>query len=271
MPPRQGHEAPPPTNWPESVTYLQKSRLSPIFPPTLVPLLYPPPPSSATTITSESASTKSKVVTVYNARPVKHPSTVMIKRITQVGHPASGQFGLFAKGKIKPDELIIPYLGVIHATLTPEYSDTPGYENNHGQSVIEDEHTDSDYDLSLLRLSASDIRNPYTNHSEPSNRGYHISIGVDAAKAGNAARFVNDYRGIKDKQQGQGGGAAGGGPNAEFRLGKGENGELRMEIWSLKAHGGSKGGIEKGEEILVSYGKGWWGARRSSLLIASPS
>jgi hypothetical protein len=39
---------------------------------------------------------------------------------------------------------------------------------------------------------------------------------------GNAARFVNDYRGI------------GGAPNAEFKLGRGEGGELRMEIWALK-------------------------------------
>jgi hypothetical protein len=38
--------------------------------------------------------------------------------------------------------------------------------------------------------------------------------------------------------------------------GQGENGELRMEIWALK------NGIGKGEEVLVSYGKGWWGARK---------
>lgn len=98
-----------------------------------------------------------------------------------------------------------------------------------------DDHTESDYDLSLLRISAADSRNPFPE--------YHLSIGVDAAVSGNAARFVNDYRGI------------GSAPNAEFRLGTGEGGELRMEIWSLKC------GIAKGDEILVSYGKSWWGAR----------
>ncbi|WVQ99382.1 hypothetical protein IAU59_006515 [Kwoniella sp. CBS 9459] len=237
MPSRHGHDAPPPQNWPESVTYLQKPRLSSTFPPNLIPLLYPPQPSSSTSPVGSNAS--------YSPRAIRHPPSVMIKRIAQSGHPADGQCGLFAKSKLKPDELIIPYLGVIHATITPE----AGSEGCQGEAGAErDEHTDSDYDLSLVRLSASDIRNPHSGH--------HISIGVDAAKAGNAARFVNDYRGIKDKQQGTGG------PNAEFRLGKGENGELRMEIWSLKPHGGGKGGIEKGEEILVSYGKGWWGARR---------
>ena len=121
---------------------------------------------------------------------------------------------------------------MIHASFTP----AENYEGTQIQLPPDDEHKDSDYDLSLLRLSASDPRNPFP--------GLHVSIGVDAAQCGNAARFVNDYRGI------------GSAPNAEFRQGKGEGGELRMELWSLK------GGIPKGEEILVSYGKGWWGARR---------
>jgi hypothetical protein len=62
---------------------------------------------------------------------------------------------------------------------------------------------------------------------------------------GNAGRFVNDFRGI------------GTASNAEFKLGRGEGGELRMEIWALKGKG-----VGKGEEVLVSYGKSWWGARK---------
>jgi hypothetical protein len=118
----------------------------------------------------------------------------------------------------------MPYLGVIHHTLTPIDQEDP----------VEDEE-ESDYDLSLLRIPGHDTMNPFP--------GYHISIGVDAAKYGNAGRFVNDYRGI------------GTCANAEFRVGRGEGGELRMEIWSLKA------GVGKGEEILVSYGKAWWAGR----------
>jgi hypothetical protein len=39
-----------------------------------------------------------------------------------------------------------------------------------------------------------------------------------------------------------------------------EEGELRMGIWSATTE------IKKGEEILVSYGKGWWKARDGRLI-----
>jgi hypothetical protein len=70
-----------------------------------------------------------------------------------------------------------------------------------------------------------------------------LSIGVDASEMGNEARFVNDYRGIRDK------------PNASFEDDRSADGELRMSVWSLNSP------ISKGEEILVSYGKSWWRAR----------
>ncbi|GFZ43955.1 hypothetical protein JCM24511_01675 [Saitozyma sp. JCM 24511] len=217
MPARLAHDADPPSHWPISVIYLTKPRLSPTFPAELVPLLLPPTPSSGTS-------------PKFAPRPSTHPSGVMIKPITSPGHPAVGQLGLFAKKKIPGGELVIPYLGVLHASVTP-FTTTDSAES----TSTPDTHSSSDYDLSLLRLSAVDPRNPF--------HGSHISIGVDAATMGNAARFVNDFRGVA--------GAA----NAEFRVGRGEGGEMRMEVWSLKA------GIGKGEEVLVSYGKGWWGAR----------
>ncbi|WVW83888.1 hypothetical protein I302_105910 [Kwoniella bestiolae CBS 10118] len=218
MPPQKGHDTPPPPNWPEGVIYLIKPRLSPLFPPKLIPLLSP----------------NSKT---FNPKAIKHPSSVQIKRIETEGHPAKGQNGLFAKSKIKGGEMIIPYLGVLHSTLIPDDLD----ENEIEILRQKDPHSSSDYDLSLLRISSSDIRNPFP--------GKHVSIGIDAAKMGNAARFVNDYRGLPIQNGNTG-------PNAEFRMGQGEDGGLRMEIWSLK------GGVGKGEEIRVSYGKGWWGARR---------
>ncbi|WWC61852.1 uncharacterized protein I303_104437 [Kwoniella dejecticola CBS 10117] len=243
------HDSNPPPNWPEGIIYLTKCRLSPTFPTSLIPLI----------------SSNGR----FLPRSIIHPSSVLIKRIDKVDHPAKGQNGLFAKGKIKPGILIIPYFGIIHATFTLDQSGSQsqsqsqslsnsgkeGRDRNRVPYQDKDEHEDSDYDLSLLRISASEITNPFP--------GYHISIGIDAAHMGNAARFVNDYRGINDS----------GGPNAEFRLGKGENGELQMEIWSLplKLNKKNRGnqvtaaaaatGISKGDEILVSYGKGWWGAR----------
>jgi len=127
---------------------------------------------------------------------------VVIRNITSPDHPAYNQRGLFASKKIPPRTFILPYYGEIHSDVRPH----------------------SDYDLSLFRSSIG------------------LGVGVDAAKMGNEARFVNDYRGTSAKRA-----------NAEFR--EGWDGDKRMEVWS-----GSEG-IKKGEEILVSYGKGWWQAR----------
>ncbi|KAL0254833.1 hypothetical protein SLS55_009357 [Diplodia seriata] len=94
----------------------------------------------------------------------------------------------------------------------------------------------SDYDLSLDR---------------------ELGIGVDATRIGNEARFINDYRGVGPP-----------GPNAEFRelwvdVG-GSRLEKRMGVFVLSAGKSRKRskGIAKGEEILVSYGKGFWSERR---------
>lgn len=53
--------------------------------------------------------------------------------------------------------------------------------------------------------------------------------------------------------------------NAEFREvwdGRPGRGERCMGVWVLPAGKAKKNqGIKKGEEILVSYGRGFWGAR----------
>ncbi|KAL7421831.1 hypothetical protein Q5752_003602 [Cryptotrichosporon argae] len=222
------HDAAPPALWPPSVTYLTRARLSPSFPPALVPLLFDPPAPGAR----------------FAPRATAHPAHVVVRRIELAGHPAAGQLGLFARQKIAPKTLVLPYLGIVHASFLPDGEaegglDCTGEGDGEGAGTAggagADEHAESDYDLSLVRLSKADAANP---------TGRHVSIGVDAARAGNAGRFVNDYRGVA------------GGANAEFRVGRGEAGELRMEVWSLK------NGVAKGNEVLVSYGKGWWSARQ---------
>ena len=105
----------------------------------------------------------------------------------------------------------------------------------HGPDADMDET--SNYDLSLVR---------------------ELGIGVDATHMGNEARFINDYRGVQDKT----------GPNAEFRdcwvevSSKGKY-ERRIGVYVLNAgkSGKKSKGISKGEEILVSYGKGFWAHR----------
>ncbi|KAF3010610.1 hypothetical protein E8E13_003045 [Curvularia kusanoi] len=102
----------------------------------------------------------------------------------------------------------------------------------HDQSDVDEK---SDYDLSLDR---------------------ELGVGVDASQMGNEARFINDYRGISS------------GPNAEFRdilvdVGFGIL-EKRMGVFVLSAGKSGKRakGINRGDEILVSYGKGFWAGRQ---------
>lgn len=69
---------------------------------------------------------------------------------------------------------------------------------------------------------------------------------------GNEARFINDYRGIAER------------PNTEFREVWDERRKERgMGVFVLGVGRSGKGrGVRKGQEILVSYGRGFWGARR---------
>jgi len=133
-------------------------------------------------------------------------SQVVVRPVRDQAHPANGQHGLFAAKKIPARSHILNYLGEVHC----------------------DDRPDSDYDLSLHRTQDG------------------ISVGIDASKMGNEARFINDYRGIRPR------------PNAIFEERRAATGELCMSVWS-----GSEP-IRKGDEILVSYGKSWWSARRSS-------
>ncbi|KAF2402600.1 hypothetical protein EJ06DRAFT_491146, partial [Trichodelitschia bisporula] len=95
-----------------------------------------------------------------------------------------------------------------------------------------------------------------TADSDPTSRydlclDRELDLGIDAARMGNEARFVNDYRGV----------AAG--PNAEFRdvwVRVAGRVERWVGVYVLPAGKSGKraAGIVKGEEILVSYGKGFW-------------
>lgn len=86
-------------------------------------------------------------------------------------------------------------------------------------------------------------------------------VAVDAALEGNEGRYVNDFRGVRERA------------NAEFRTVWCEKfGELCVGVWVIgggkkakKGKGKATGGIKKGEEICVSYGKGFWGERKAEM------
>ncbi|KAI2468179.1 hypothetical protein F4781DRAFT_277757 [Annulohypoxylon bovei var. microspora] len=164
---------------------------------------------------------RTRPVDVINEIPHNFPrgpsALARIVPITNPTHPANGQSGLFAARQLPPGSLILPYYGVVHSSSLP-YSTA---------------HEKSDYDLWLDRDGA---------------------LAVDAEKAGNEARFVNDYRGVSER------------PNSEFKeCWDSRRGERCMSVFVLPAgkNAGKKtsAGIGKGEEILVSYGKGFWSKR----------
>lgn len=159
------------------------------------------------------------------AGQIEAPSSMVhIPIIENKDHPACGQRGLFAAKHLEPDAFVCLYLGHVH---TNSLSDTDPR---------------SDYDLNL---------------------DGEIGLSVDAARSGNESRCCNDYRGIADR------------PNAEFRdcfiqvpcvkRKAGVKWERRVGIFVLGAGnaGKRKKGIADGEEILVSYGKGYWEGRKT--------
>ena len=106
-------------------------------------------------------STRSLLTHGVSAPPPTHSVNplVRIKLVSDPGHPACGQYGLFAYKKIPPRSHIIDYIGEVHCQ----------------------ERFDSDYDLSLYRSQDG------------------ANVGIDAREMGNEARFTNDYRGIQNK------------------------------------------------------------------------
>ncbi|KAI9184056.1 hypothetical protein H9P43_003138 [Blastocladiella emersonii ATCC 22665] len=105
----------------------------------------------------------------------------------------------------------------------------------------------------------------YPNSSFSPTSDYILTLDselcIDADKAGNEARFINDYRGIPERAAPSSPAAKAKsnslGPNAEFRDYRDTAGTLRMGVFVRK----SGSGIKKGEEICVSYGKGFWQTR----------
>jgi hypothetical protein len=110
-------------------------------------------------------------------------------------------------------------------------------------------------------IHGKDDADPHSDYDLCLDR--ELGIGIDAAKMGNEARFINDYRGVSSS-----------GPNAEFRemwidAGNGQVAK-RMGVYVLSAgkSGKRSKGIGKGQEILISYGKGFW-SERTELAMAS--
>ncbi|KAL6249563.1 hypothetical protein RBB50_003416 [Rhinocladiella similis] len=220
-----------PKNWPKDIVFLTTLHIPSPLTPASVHFLH------------ESTTASTTLPLIVNPSPPTPNSNVRITPITTPTHPAYTQHGLFATRALPPSSFIIFYLGTLHPSSTTDPT--------------------SNYDLSLDR---------------------DLDLSIDATHRGNEARFINDYRGIRPE-----------GPNAEFRdclvemtptSGSGSSNnnnkantyyERRIGVFVLspgKAKVGAKStgskrargrGIAKGEEIVVSYGKGFWNARKDEV------
>ena len=105
---------------------------------------------------------------------------------------------------------------------------------NPGEHVV-------DY-LGYVCLSGNE--DPLSDYS--ASFGEHHELALDAARVGNEARMCNDFRNTGKRA------------NAVFDQYRDAAGDQKLAIF---VHSAS---IKKGEEILVSYGKGFWRARRDA-------
>ncbi|KAH6617040.1 hypothetical protein F5144DRAFT_540852 [Chaetomium tenue] len=226
-PPTPAPTTPVPINWPSHIPYLSAPSYSPHLTPAHLRALRTRPADPSDPLPE----------IPRDLKPGPCPS-VRITPITDPTHPAHGQAGLFATRDLAPGALILPYLGEVHVGTAP-FGRPPHNNSSGGGSGDDYDYAGSDYDLWLDREG---------------------DLAVDAARAGNEARFVNDYRGVP----GRGGRKA----NAEFRVvWDVRRGERCMAVFVLRAGKRATGrarvvGVARGEEVLVSYGRGFWQGRR---------
>lgn len=200
--------------------------------------LQPGPCPSVRIIPITDPSRKQPSTVASLAVQIFYPRKVLIP--IELTDPAHGQAGLFATRDLAPGSLILPYLGEVHIGTPPfGVPAAGGIGSSNTDADDRYDYAQSDYDLWLDRDG---------------------DLAVDAARAGNEARFVNDYRGVPRRE--------GRKANAEFKVVWDLRvGERCMAVFVLPAGKRAVGrartvGIARGEEVLVSYGRGFWQGRR---------
>ncbi|KAL2208131.1 hypothetical protein CC79DRAFT_1368981 [Sarocladium strictum] len=167
--------------------------------------------------------------------------------------------------RTKPSDPTTPILTAQETTLpsplvriTPIKSSSHPAYNQHGLFALRDLKPGTFILPYLGRTHTSTTTDPSSDYDLWLD--HDADIAVDASECGNEARFVNDYRGgVRER------------PNAEFGMGWSEKwGMVVVGFWVVRGNAGMVGerkgrgkweGIKKGEEICVSYGKGFWEKR----------
>ncbi|EGZ68432.1 hypothetical protein NEUTE2DRAFT_118283 [Neurospora tetrasperma FGSC 2509] len=256
-----------PLNWPSNLPYLTAPLFSPLLTPSHYSALRTRPPA-------DSIEPLDELPADYVAGPCKK---AVILPITDKRHPACGQAGLFAASDLKPGELVVRYLGEIH----------PGGEEWGGRLVFppredeEEEESAEDGKTDEVKQMAEEeteeqVKYNYKQSDYDLWLDHALDLAIDAARCGNEARFVNDYRGVPNpafspgyKPQSKKEELFMKRPNAEFKVVWDPlRQERAMAVYVLPAGKKAVGrvrevGIARGEEVVVSYGKGFWEGRKA--------
>ncbi|KAF9584995.1 hypothetical protein BGW38_004345 [Lunasporangiospora selenospora] len=230
-----------PENWPTHVKYLTEYEYHPSIPSSVLDLVQgrrqqeqkqQPSQKSQSGTVSESPTDggdnnnvglepRSKIEQEYDEIPIGHAIPGLLRTDTEQG----------SKGPTDPYEIRLitsppthPVLGSygLFATKTLR----PGVHLlDYISLVVSDDQADPDSDHTLYLCN---------------------DLNLDASIHGNHARFVNDFRNIRTQEQG---------PNVAWDLYRdAETGQVRMGCKVLKR-------IQKGEEIVCTYGKAYWKSR----------
>lgn len=91
----------------------------------------------------------------------------------------------------------------------------------------------------------------HTNEESDETSDYDLvldkehGVAIDAQTYGTEARMINDYRGIQER------------PNVKFDLREVDGAIRRIGIFTMEKS------VDKGVELCINYGKGFWGHRRA--------
>ncbi|KAF2670822.1 hypothetical protein BT63DRAFT_202430 [Microthyrium microscopicum] len=183
--------------------------------------------------------------------PKSWPTDLAVTYLTQLKYSSKITPGILTALNTPP-----PANTIINTPISPSaiirirpitLSTHPAY-NQHGLFALRALQPDSFILLYLGYVHTQDDTDETSDYDLSMDR--ELGVSIDAAKMGNEARFINDYRGITAR------------PNAEFRdvwIRQGARVERRIGVYVKRDVG--KKGISKGEEIVVSYGKGFWNER----------
>ncbi|KAJ3237309.1 hypothetical protein HDU81_009645 [Chytriomyces hyalinus] len=223
-----------PRNWPSNITFASDYIISPDLGIDALPPVSP------------AQQLKHKFPTLH-PKPYAAP-LAQIAKITDPKHPAYTQNGLFSLRDIPCNTHIVDYIGLVISA---------------DSAVVQV----SDYVL--------DFGGGGTGCSILAQDGVtEIRLAVDGQMIGNEGRMVNDARGVpcnafeqfdrrskkavkKPQNPEFAHFASKSKPNVEFRsYVSSKNGEMRMGFFCC-----SPSGIRAGQELLISYGKGYWLSR----------